>query len=329
MKQTREGNVPWSPDSETRYTRNRIARARPENQPILRTFAEWLGTQRGLAPATVTLRVSSACSFVDALTTRAGESCAETFRSLSASEVEDFFVHYGRDHGIAARRSMSTAVRAFLQFAVSHGWVGRELIGAVPRLRSYQLESLPRGLSDEELATLLATPWDSGECPLRDRAIVYLLATYGVRRQQVSGLKLVDIDWDARTIGFQAHKGGKAVLHALSASVAEAIAQYLQIERPVSDREFVFLRHPPPHLRLSPSAISAAVRMRMVRCGLPPRHPHALRHTFATRLLRTGHSTKAIADLLGHRSLGSVSVYAKVDHPRLLEVAGEWPEVVS
>ncbi|MCP4662349.1 MAG: hypothetical protein GY856_43680 [bacterium] len=50
-------------------------------------------------------------------------------------------------------------------------------------------------MSDEQLITLLASPWSSGECPRRDRAIVELLATYGVRRQQVSALQLSDIDW--------------------------------------------------------------------------------------------------------------------------------------
>ena len=55
------------------------------------------------------------------------------------------------------------------------------------------------------------------------------------------------------------------------------------------------------------------VQLRMAERGLPPFGPHALRHTFATRLLRTGQPVKTIADLLGHRSLASVSIYAKVD----------------
>jgi integrase len=71
------------------------------------------------------------------------------------------------------------------------------------------------------------------------------------------------------------------------------------------------------------------VTTRMVRCGLEPRGPHAFRHAFATRLLRAGQPVKAIADLLGHRSLDAVAVYAKVDHPRLFEVAVDWPEGVS
>jgi integrase len=95
----------------------------------------------------------------------------------------------------------------------------------------------------------------------------------------------------------------------------------------MTDCEHVFVRHRRPHVRLSPSAISALVRARMISCGLPPRHPHAFRHAFATRLLRCGQPPKVIADLLGHRSFEAVSIYAKVDYTQLLACAVEWPEV--
>jgi integrase/recombinase XerD len=61
---------------------------------------------------------------------------------------------------------------------------------------------------------------------------------------------------------------------------------------------------------------------------LPPYYPHRFRHAFATRLLRSGQPVKAIADLLGQRSLDAVAIYAKVDHARLLEVAIDWPAEV-
>lgn len=152
-----------------------------------------------------------------------------------------------------------------------------------------------------------------------------LLASYGVRRGQVSALQLADIDWRERTVDFAAHKGGKAVQHVLTESVAESLADYLRNEQPASDCDYVFLRAKPPHLRLGPTAISMMVSSRMKRFGLPPRGPHAFRHAFATRLLRAGQPVKAIADLLGHRSLNAIAIYAKVDHARLFEVAVDWP----
>lgn len=220
-------------------------------------------------------------------------------------------------------------MRLFLRFAAEHGWVDEEMASAVPSLVSYRLSRLPRGLSDEQLETLLERPFRRGECPRRDWAIVSLLATYGARRGQVSALQLSQLDWRERTLEFAAHKGGKAVRHELTGAVGEALAAYLQDERPRSSRRSVFLRYRRPHERLSPGAITVMVQQRMVARGLPPFGPHALRHSFATRLLRSGQPVKAIADLLGHRTLDSVGIYAKLDAPRLLEVAGEWPETGS
>jgi site-specific recombinase XerD len=311
------------------YTLRTIERAGAANQSTLRAFAEWLAETRGLQAATITVRIASACSFVDAVTARAGETCAQAFQWLTAEGIEDFFVQYGKDHGMASRRSMASAMRSFLSFATERGWVSRELAEAVPSLLSHRLSGLPRGLSEEHLSALLGSSWEEGRCPSRDRAIVYLLATYGVRRAQVSTLQLMDIDWRERTIDFAAQKGGKAVHHILTQAVAESLGCYLRHERPASDCTYVFLRQKSPHLRLGPMAISSLVRARMVRCGLPPRGPHALRHTFATRLLQVGQSVKSIADLLGHRSLDAVAVYAKVDYARLLESAVDWPEVAS
>ena len=326
MKKRSTKSRAWSPDSELMYARNRIDRACRANRPTLKRFDEWLRKERGLAPATVTVRLGTACTFVDEVTTMAGTSCSRAFASLGAVDIEDSFVGYCKDHGPAARRSMQASMRLFLKFAGSQGWVSEGLARAVPSLPSYRLSGLPKALKDEELSTLLGSPWKEGRCPLRDRAIVLLLATYGVRRGQISALQFQDIDWPERTIVFGAHKGGKAVLHELTQAVAEPLADYIHDERPDSDCCFVFLRQSRPYSRLSPCAIATMVKTRMGNLGLPPRYPHSFRHAFATRLLRKDQPVKAIADLLGHRSLDAVAIYAKVDYARLLEVAIDWPE---
>lgn len=326
MEVQRGKNEVWSPQSERRYTESRISRARASNQATLRDFARWL-EEIPLDLATITLRIQSIACFVDAIAPGSGKSCSESLRLLSSAGVEDFFVAYGRDHGMAARRSLQTALRGFLEFAASRGWVERDLVGAVPVLRSYRLAGLPRGLSNEHIATVLSSPWGHRPCAIRDRAIVYLLATYGVRRGQISALQLADVDWREQRISFAAHKGGKRIEHTLSAAVAETLAAYLCSQRPQSDSTYVFLRSRAPYRRLNPAAITALVCARFVRCGLPARSPHSFRHAFATRLLRAEQPMKAIADLLGHQSLSAVSIYAKVDYARLLECGCQWPEV--
>lgn len=329
MKNCQRRHRVWSPDSELIYARKRIERACPGNQPILSDFADWLGKERFLAPATITVRLGTACTFVDDVTGQGRKPVAQAFESLTPAGVEKFFAQYGKGHGPGALRSMQASMRLFLTFAVSRGWSDVALVEAVPSLPVYRLSGLPTGMSDEELSTVLTSPWEHCECPKRNRAIVLLLATYGVRRGQVSALRFSDLDWHERTILFAAHKGGKAIHHDLTPAVAESLADYVYKERPASVCEHVFLRHRRPYVRLNPEAITVMVLTRAKDCGLPPRSPHSFRHAFATRLLRNDQPVKAIADLLGHRSLDSVAIYAKVDHARLLEVAIDWPEVAE
>lgn len=314
---------PWrAVESQRAYTRHQIAAAPARWRRSLSEFATWLEQERGLALSSITVRVGSARVFVGAL---GGAGGVSSLKRLGVAEVEDFFIDYADDHGVAARRSMQAAMRLFLQFATERGWVRSRVADAVPSMRSHRLNGVPRGLSRQQVRAVIAA---SAQMSSRDHAIVLLLAVYGIRRGQVSALGLGDIDWRGRGITFAAHKGGKTVQHHLAPTVAAAMAEYIQHERPDSAEPAVFLRNRPPHLELSPSAVTWVVRNALQKAGVvcSLRGPHALRHAFATQLLRDGQSLKVIADLLGHRSLAEVATYAKVDHPRLLEVAAPWPE---
>jgi integrase len=323
--QDRKQPQAWTPESEKERAKSFIARSPAACRRVLAELSRWLEEERGLSPGSMTARIHSASQFLGAMS--GGSSGSRALRRVTPRKVEDFFVSYCTDHGWAARRAMQAALRLVLMFASRRGWVARDLVAAVPSLRTYKLSSTPRGLDDEALGRLLRS-MAGKRVSARDRAIVYLLASYGVRRGQVSGLRLEDIDWRVRTIAFRPHKGGKRVEHALTPAVAGALTQYLRGERPASNSAQVFLRARAPYLPIGPGVVTELVRSRMLRLGIQgvPLGPHTLRHAFATRQLRASQPLKAIADLLGHRSLSATSVYAKVDHPRLLEVAIDWPE---
>ncbi len=326
-QRSRGTKQPWRAEGwARRYTDSAIRGAPRAWRRCLRTFATWLEHDRELALSTIVVRVASTRAFVAAHAAPGGG--VRALKQLSVVDIEDFFIGYVKAHGPGASRNMQSAMRLFLAFATTRNWVKRDLAGAVPNLRSYRLGNVPRGLDNDEVRQLVTA---SVERSRRDHAIVLLLAVYGVRRGQVAALRLQDIDWRGRTIRFRAQKRGKAVDHELMPSVAEALATYLQHERPETHADAVFLRARRPYLPISPAAITLAIADLFSRLGLKsrPRGPHALRHAFATRLLDAGQPLEVIADLLGHRSLASVSIYAKVNHPRLLEVAREWPEVAS
>lgn len=238
---------PWGPDSQRAYTANAVSKARREAQPALRQFWGWLDHDRCLSPGTITVRVSSARSLVDALCTR--EPLKQTLARWTAVDVEDFFVRYCRNHGPAARRSMQAALRLFLRFAAAEGWASTELVHAVPSLRTYGLSGVPRGLAESDVDRLLRS-LGGNDVSARDRAIVLLLVVYGIRRGQICALRLEDLDWRERRITFRAHKGGKAIQHELIPPVADTIAMYLRHERPACADATVFLRAKKPYQAL-------------------------------------------------------------------------------
>ena len=118
----------------------------------------------------------------------------------------------------------------------------------------------------------------------------------------------------------------------LSTAVGEALLGYLQQGRPACACPQVFLTARAPYRPLRRSSnVAQIVRHYAHKAGIdaPPRGAHAFRHAFATRMLRQGHSLKAIADVLRHRSIDTTMIYTKVDLPHLAGVAMPWPGLPS
>ena len=114
--------------------------------------------------------------------------------------------------------------------------------------------------------------------------------------------------------------------------VGQALVAYLSGERPATDERRVFVGHLGDRRGkpLSSPAVSrvAARAVRRAAVDAPHAGANVFRHTVASRMVRDGASLKEVADVLGHRSLDSTTVYAKLDLPRLREVALPWPEVL-
>jgi len=102
---------------------------------------------------------------------------------------------------------------------------------------------------------------------------------------------------------------------------------YLKRGRPRSSEREVFLRHARDHRPMRSPDIHYVIRRahERGRVGSPWKGTHALRHTMASRMLRGGATLKQIADILGHRSIDTTAIYAKVDIERLAGVALPWP----
>jgi integrase/recombinase XerD len=202
------------------------------------------------------------------------------------------------------------------------------LVQAVPRIPLWRLASIPRVLTDDQVRAVLASFDRSTATGLRDHAMVTCLAALGLRACEVAALRIEDFDWRAGTITVPATKTRRADLLPLPAPVARAVLAYLIRGRPKSSTRRVFVRHVAPvGTAAGPSIVRLAVRYACARAGLDSRlaGPHVFRHTVATRLLRTGATIKEVADVLRHRSIDTVAIYAKVDLPTLCSVVLPWP----
>jgi len=293
--------------------------------PLLDAYRTWMQQERHVGAGTLALRCHSLSGFLRRLGVQA---TAEGLTHLSGDQVEGLFLAQAQGMGQAARRSWQSAVRTFLRFCLACGYIHQPLDQAVPTLRTYRLSSGPRGWSEEQAQKILEAVERSGPVGLRDYAILLLLYTFGVRSGQVRALRLDDIHWSDNRILFRAMKNGKDTWLPLTEAVGEALLGYLQQGRPACACPQVFLTCRAPYRPLSRSSTVAEMVFRHMRkAGIDaPRHgAHALRHGFATRLLRQGHSLKAIADVLGHRRLSTTFLYTKVDFDRLEEVAMAWP----
>jgi site-specific recombinase XerD len=183
---------------------------------------------------------------------------------------------------------------------------------------------LPRGLTTEQVAALLAGCDRRHALGRRDYAILVLLVRLGLRAAEVSALRLDDIDWRAGEIVVRG-KGRTEQRLPLPPDVGAAIAAYLRQDRPRRPEREVFLRVCAPLRGLSPDGVGEVVRAASERAGLGSFGSHRLRHTAATQMLQAGASLPEVAQVLRHRTVATTVIYAKVDHLALRELATPWP----
>jgi site-specific recombinase XerD len=195
------------------------------------------------------------------------------------------------------------AVRSFLRFTLGPAHVPDASLG--PR-RHRRLPDTPK--SAEVEAALEALDGD-GPLALRNRALVELVYSAGLRASEAVGLDLADVDFDREQLHVRG-KGGKERIVPLGEEAAHLLARYLHEARP----ELV---------RGAENAIFVSARGKRLDTSTLRRvfaHPHSLRHAFATHLLEGGADLRTIQELLGHSSLSTTQLYSHVDGRRLRRV---------
>ena len=289
----------------------------------LRRYDTHMDHVRGLAPKTrdMALRIARRL-----LTSRFGDGSID-IAAITPERVRRFFARQAKLHSNPASvGSVVAALRGYFRYRASLGDAVQGLIGAVAYPANWQLSSLPKTLTAEEVEQLVGSLGEPGPSMRRADAIVRCALDLGLRSGEVARLSLDDIDWRAGTITLRHTKGRREDVLPLPAATAKAIAAYLKQERPRTRNRAVFVRHVAPRDEpVGPDLVRKTIRQAFARAGLPYTRSHLLRHTMANRLLAAGSSLKEVADVLRHRSLNTTLIYAKLDSRKLAAVALPWP----
>lgn len=296
-----------------------LAIARRPGSDQIAKYSEYQRHERGLSANTIESHRRMLHNFFELL-----DQNSLKRHKLNVSQIDDLL---GKKigGGVCTRRTISTRVsilRPFFRFAEQHGWCRQGLASLIVAPRVFKHESLPLGPSWEDVKRLLAAAEGKRPVQVRDRAVLMLMAVYGLRLGEVGALSLEDFDWAQEILTIPPGKSRKPRMYPLCRPVGDAILRYLREVRPRSNRREVFLTLRAP---FQPSACALQMmvqrRMRALGVTLPRYGPHALRHACATHLLAQGLSLKEIGEHLGHRSSDATCIYAKVDLPMLRAVA--------
>ncbi len=255
----------------------------------------------------------------------------KTLSLLNVSDIDAYFQHRMPELRRATRRGVCASLRSFMRYLYSKGHIRQDLSMAVTGPPRYAFAEIPRAFSEEDIQRLLRTvEHDRSPSGLRDRAILLLLVTYGIRAGEVARLRLEDIDWREERIRIRQSKTGAESHLPLVTSVGNALLEYLEEGRPQSGRREVFLGIYAPHNPFScGSSLASLIQHRVKRAGIATkgRHgSHALRFARAIRLLRASVPIKTIGDLLGHQSADSTGVYLRLAEDDLRSISLEIPQ---
>ena len=281
------------------------------NQAYLDGFLAHLRHERALRANTV----ESYARDVQRLLELSGEDALSQIAPSQARRFVALLHARGLDGRTLAR--MLSAWRGFFRYlARDHAFTRNPFQGMrapkAPRI-------LPKALSPDEAACLAELSGDD-DMALRDRAMVELFYSSGLRLSELTGLQLADIDLQDGTVRVTG-KGNKARVVPVGRFAQQALQKWLDRRAALAPPEQAALFVGRSGRRVSPRTVQRRLQRWAARQGLSQHvHPHMLRHSFASHLLQSSGDLRAVQEMLGHASISSTQVYTHLDFQYLAKV---------
>jgi integrase/recombinase XerD len=285
--------------------------AAPAWRRALDHYLETLAIERGLSPHTVAAYRRDLERLALDLDSRGSGLLEASQKDLSAH------LRHLRHRGLSPR-SVSRALvsaRRFYSFLVQEGERGDDPAGNLifPR----QIRRLPRVLSEDEVARLLASPDSGSALGLRDKSMIELMYATGLRVSELVSLRLPQLRLDE---GFLVAfgKGRRERVVPIGDTAERCTVRYLNEARPglaKGRHDIVFVNR--NGTALSRQGFWKTLRKHAVAAGLTAVSPHMLRHSFATHLLAHGADLRSVQAMLGHADISTTQIYTHIHEERL------------
>ena len=280
----------------------------------IQLFTAYLQTERNASPHTLAAYRSDLAQMLAFALHDKGE-------SVSAQDIDHLFLRRYLA-GLAKSTKKSSigrklaAIRSFFRFLLRRGIIAKnpaELI-ATPKKE----QRLPFHLDIDQATTLMEAPDVAQKHVLRDRAILELLYSSGLRVSELTGLDFTELDLAGGMVRVTG-KGGKERIVPVGCRAQAALQEYIDQRENNAGKGAVFLNTRGD--RINRRSVARIIDAHVMRIAAFKRiSPHTLRHTFATHMLEGGADLRAIQELLGHASLSTTQKYTHVSIDRLMEV---------
>lgn len=244
--------------------------------------------------------------------------CYETEPDVLAIESDDIktFLGWLHDNGLNKNsiRLKVSAVKSFFKFCKRKKIIDfnpANMLATPKRERR-----LPSFLTKDETNKLFKDIEDQASKSSRDKCLIELLYSSGLRLSEALNLKVKDVDLSAKQVKVLG-KGRKERIVPVGAKAINAIRQYLE-EKRADGESYELLFTSKSGTKLNPSVAYRMVRKNIGNISdIKRKSPHSLRHTFATHLLDSGADIKSVSEMLGHKSLSTTQVYTHLSIERL------------
>jgi site-specific recombinase XerD len=299
----------------------------PSIEAKINDFLQYLAVSRGSSPLTIRNYAHYLKRFYEYVASMVPNPDISLIQPELVQQYREYLTHLS-DHkgGTLSRKTQgyhAIALRSFLK------WMNKQDLEVMapdkielPKIEDRQVKFL----SEEQVERLLAAPTLSNIAGRRDKAILELLFSTGLRVSELTHLNKDSVDLERREFGVVG-KGGKARVVFLSERSAEWLRQYLSARR--DHYTPMFIRHKGKHdpsvddndMRLTPRSIQRMVKKYVKKIKLPVEAtPHVLRHSFATDLLTGGADLRSVQEMLGHKNVATTQIYTHVTNKHLREV---------